>query len=139
MAQPEVSASKGQLDIGEVIALSGVPASTLHVWERHGLLRPIGRSGLRRQYEASVLDIIALIVVGQRSGFSLAEIAGLLAPGAFAEGKVQLLSKLDELRQRRSELDRAILGLEHALACPEPSPLDCAHFKDKISGVLPIG
>lgn len=138
MVGSEVSASEVHLDIGEVITRSGVPASTLHVWERHGLLQPVGRDGLRRQYDASALDTIAVIVVAQRSGFTLAEIADLLTPDAFAEGKDRLVEKLDELRHRRTELDRAISGLEHALACPEPSPLDCAEFKEKVSGVLPI-
>lgn len=131
--------AEDQLDVGEVIALSGVPASTLHLWERRGLLVSTGRNGLRRQYDASVLDTIAVIVVAQRCGFTLAEIAELLAPDAFATGKARLVGKLDELRQRRGELDRAISGLEHALECPEPSPLDCLHFKNKITDVLPVG
>ncbi len=126
------------LDIGDVIARSGVPASTLHVWEQHGLLDPVGRSGLRRQYAPDVLDTIAVIVVSQRSGFTLAEIRELLAPSAFDGGKHRLVAKLVELRRRRDELDRAIDGLEHAVSCPQPSPLDCDRFRELIAEVLPV-
>jgi len=64
-----------------------VPASTLHVWERAGLIESVARNGLRRQYAGDVIDRIALIVLGKRSGFSLDEIADLFAPDAFATAK----------------------------------------------------
>ncbi len=130
--------SKSQLDIGEVVERSGVPASTLHVWERAGLLTPVGRDGLRRQYTGDALERIAVIVVCQRVGFTLDEIADLVAPDAFTHGKAQIERKLEALRNRQDELAEAIAGLEHALACPEPSPLECHGFRSKLSGVLPI-
>ena len=68
------------LDISEVVRRSGVPATTLHVWERHHLVAPVSRSGLRRVYSPDVLDTIALVVTCQRSGFSLAEIERLFEP-----------------------------------------------------------
>lgn len=126
------------LDIGEVVARTGVPTTTLHVWEREGLVAPVGRAGLRRQYGPGVLDRIALIVVAQRSGFSLAEIRELFEPTAFAEGKGKLEAKLDELRERRRELDAAITGLEHALACPHPDPMQCPTFRGNLRDVLPV-
>jgi DNA-binding transcriptional MerR regulator len=126
------------LDISEVVRRSGVPATTLHVWERHHLVAPVSRSGLRRVYSPDVLDTIALVVTCQRSGFSLAEIERLFEPDAFADGKGRLVEKLDELRERRAELDRAIAGLEHALACESPSPLECSKFRRELAGVLPV-
>ena len=127
------------IDIGEVVARTGVPTTTLHVWEREGLITPVGRSGLRRQYDPGVIDRIAMIVVGQRSGFSLAEIGRLLEPDAFPEsGKQALADKLGELRARRRELDLAIAGLEHALACPHAVPTDCPTFCGMLDDVLPV-
>lgn len=126
------------LDIGEVTAASGLPASTLHVWEKRGLLEPVGRSGTRRQYGPEVLDQIAIIVTLQRAGFTLAEIGELLAAGAFSDGKGALHQKLDRLRQQRRDLDRAIEGIEHAIACPAPSPLECKGFWAHLAGVLPV-
>jgi DNA-binding transcriptional MerR regulator len=125
------------LDIGEVVEQTGVPVTTLHLWERRGLLTPTGRVGLRRQYDPAVIRTIAVIVVAQQSGFSLDEIAGLLEPGAFSDGKELLQRKLTELQARRDDLDRAIAGLEHALACTHPSPLDCPNFGAHLSDVLP--
>ena len=125
------------LDIGDVVARTGVPVSTLHVWERHGLLTPAGRVGLRRQYEPNVIEQVAVIVLCQRTGFSLAEIAELTRPGAFADGKHGLHDKLVELREQRAVLDAAISSLEHALACPEPEPLQCERFRSQLEAVLP--
>jgi DNA-binding transcriptional MerR regulator len=126
------------LDIGQVVKETGVPPSTLHVWEDKGLLTPIGRSGLRRQYSASTIQRIAFIVICQRSGFSLAEIADLLEPDAFAEGKHRLVSKVAELRQRRDNLSKAIDGIEHALTCSHESPLECPEFLAELPSVLPV-
>jgi len=126
------------LDIGEVVRRTGVPTTTLHVWEREGLLNPVGRNGLRRQYAPGTIERIAVIVVCQRSGFSLAEIAELLQPDAFADGKGRLESKLCELRKRRAELDKAIQGIEHGLSCSYPSPLECPDFRAGLTNVLPV-
>jgi DNA-binding transcriptional MerR regulator len=126
------------MDIGEVVARSGVPVSTLHVWERHGLISPAGRSGLRRQYPPSVLRVLAVIVVCQRAGFTLEEVRSILRPGAFDDGKDLLRAKLDELLERRRNLDGAIEGLRHAMACTEPSPLNCSKFLAELDGVLPV-
>lgn len=127
-----------QLDIGEVIRRSGLAASTLHLWEKRGLITPSGRKGLRRQYDTSVIEQIAIILLLQRSGFSLAEIRGLLLPDAFVDGKESLARKLDELRHRQHGLTTAIIGLEHALCCPEPSPIECPNFRSMLSDVLPV-
>jgi DNA-binding transcriptional MerR regulator len=133
-----MSTNDSLLDIGQVVHLSGLPISTLHVWERHGVIAPAGRKGLRRQYEADILERIAAIVLYQRGGFSLAEIAGLLHPEAFAAGKDHLATKLEELRHTQRELEAAITGLEHALACPHPSPMECPSFVSMLADVLPI-
>lgn len=133
-----MTTTTGLLDIGHVIKASGVPASTLHVWERAGLINSRARVGLRRQFEPDVLMHISLIVICKRAGFSLGEIRELFEPGAFDSGKHLLESKLDELRARRADLDAAINGLEHAIACPAKSPLACDDFRAQLPDVLPI-
>lgn len=134
-----MTASEPQLiDIGDVVRRTGVPASTLHVWEDRGLIEPAGRAGLRRQFSPDTVERIAVILVCQRSGFTLAEIVAILRPGAFDDGKAQLKEKLVELQQRRDELDAAIDGIEHAISCEHRSPLDCPNFRNKLQGVLPV-
>ena len=68
------------LDIAEVARRSGVPASTLRFYEEKGLIFPIGRRGMRRLFDAGVLERLALIALGQAAGFTLGEIAELFAP-----------------------------------------------------------
>ena len=48
-----------QLDIGEVARRSGVPASTLRYYEEKGLIASSGRHGLRRLFDAGVLERLA--------------------------------------------------------------------------------
>ena len=130
--------SDAELDIGEVQRRSGLPASTLHLWERRGLIVAWRRKGLRRQYRPDVMDRIAVIILCQRSGFSLEEIAELLVRDAFQDGKTRLEDKVVELEERRDQLDRAISGLRHAIDCPEPNPVECPKFKTQLIDVLPV-
>ena len=65
---------KNILDIGEVAKRSGLPVSTLRFYEEKGLIASIGRNGLRRIFDASVLERLALITLGRNAGFSLEEI-----------------------------------------------------------------
>ena len=63
------------MDIGEVAKKAKVAPSTLRFYEEKGLIKSIGRQGLRRQYAKQVLDQLALIALGRAAGFSLDEIA----------------------------------------------------------------
>ena len=65
------------LDIGEVAERSGVPPLTLRYYEEIGLIRYLGRHGLRRQFDADVLLKLSVIDIGKKAGFSLTEIAGM--------------------------------------------------------------
>ncbi len=125
------------LDIGVVVQETGLPTTTLHLWERKGLIHPTGRVGLRRQYHPEVLDRIAIIVLLQRSRFSHAEITALLADDAFDDGKELLRSKLVTLTQLRDDVSLAIDGLQHALDCPNQNPFECEGFRAHLDGVLP--
>ena len=71
------------MDIAEVAKHAGVPASTLRFYEDKGLIASIGRQGLRRLFNADVLERLALIALGRAAGFSLDEIARMLT-GLFA-------------------------------------------------------
>jgi hypothetical protein len=72
------------LDITAVAKRSGVPASTLRYYEEKGLIRSIGRAGLRRVFDQRVLERLALIALGRAAGFSLEEMAGMFT----ADGKL---------------------------------------------------
>jgi MerR family redox-sensitive transcriptional activator SoxR len=62
------------LTVGEVAERAGVAVSTLHFYERQGLIRSHRTSGNQRRYDRDVLRRIAIIRVAQDVGVSLAEI-----------------------------------------------------------------
>ncbi|HGY1466789.1 TPA: helix-turn-helix domain-containing protein [Klebsiella aerogenes] len=119
-----------ELDISEVAALSGIAPSALRFYEKKGLIKPIGRHGLRRQYHENVLSKLELIVLGQAAGFSLAEIAEIVN----ADGKIAIDHQ--RLEQRAKEIDNTIRrlqllsqGLKHAARCTAPEHMQCPEFK----------
>ncbi|MCM2310273.1 MAG: helix-turn-helix domain-containing protein [Steroidobacteraceae bacterium] len=118
------------LDITAVAKQSGVSASALRYYEDRGLIASVGRRGLKRLFDAAVLERLALISLGQAAGFSLDEIAGMFTPdGRTKIERKMLAAKADELdgtiRRLRSMRD----GLRHAAACPAPSHLECPSFR----------
>jgi DNA-binding transcriptional MerR regulator len=118
------------MDIAEVAKRTKVPASTLRFYEEKGLIRSTGRRGLRRTFDAEVIDRLALIALGRAAGFSLDEIARMFAP----DGRPRIDRKM--LANKAAELDAMIVqltkmrdGLRHAVACPAKSHLECPTFK----------
>ena len=118
------------LDIGEVARRSGLPASALRFYESKGLIASVGRHGLRRLFDAAVVERLALIALGRAAGFSLDAIAQMFAP----DGQPHLDRQL--LRDKAQELDQTIRrlgamrdGLRHAAACSAPSHMECPTFR----------
>ena len=119
-----------ELDIGEVARRSGLPASTLRFYEEKGLIASLGRRGLRRQYDARVLERLALIALGRAAGFALDEIAPVFASGARPRiDRGKLAAKAAELQQRIRHLSAVRTALRHAAVCPAPSHLECPTFQ----------
>jgi DNA-binding transcriptional MerR regulator len=118
------------LDIAEVARAAGVPASTLRFYEEKGLIRSIGRRGLRRLFEPAVLERLALIGVGRVAGFSLDEIAQMFDPdGRPRIDRQKLLARANELDAKIRELSKLRDGLRHAAACRAPSHMECPKFQ----------
>lgn len=119
-----------ELDIGEVSRKAGVPASTLRFYEAIGLIASIGRRGLRRQFDARVLERLAMIALGRTAGFSLGEIARMIASdGRPRIDKRLLAAKADELDRKIHTLTAMRNGLRHAAVCPAPSHMECPTFR----------
>ena len=118
------------LDIAEVAQRSGMPASTLRFYEEKGLISSIGRRGLRRLFDARVLERLALIALGRTAGFSLDEMAPMFAPdGQPRIDRQRLLAKAEELDRTIRELSALRDGLQHAAACRAPSHMECPTFR----------
>jgi DNA-binding transcriptional MerR regulator len=119
-----------ELDIADVAQQSGVPASTLRFYEEKGLISPIGRRGLRRVFDAGVLERLALIAQGRAAGFSLGEIALMFAPdGRVRVDRRMLATKAEALDRTIRKLSAMRDGLRHAAACPAPSHMECPTFR----------
>jgi len=118
------------LDITEVARRSGVPASTLRFYEEKGLIASIGRRGLRRLFDARVVERLALLALGRASGFSLDEMAQLFSGNGRPRIDRRLLAaKADELDHTIKELTAMRDGLRHAVACRAPSHMECPTFQ----------
>ncbi|CAN7653158.1 helix-turn-helix domain-containing protein [Variovorax sp. LjRoot84] len=118
------------LDIAEVAQRSGVPASTLRFYDEKGLIASTGRRGLRRLFDPSVLERLALIALGRAAGFSLDEIALLFTREAQPRIDRQMLAaKAQELDKTIRKLSAMRDGLLHAAACPAPSHMECPTFR----------
>lgn len=118
------------IDITQLTQRAGLPASTLRYYEEKSLITSIGRRGLRRLFDPEVLQRLALVALGRKAGFSLAEISKF-----FLGGSNSTIDR-DRLRTKAAEIDRQIIvlqqvssGLKHAAECPAPSHLECPRFQ----------
>jgi DNA-binding transcriptional MerR regulator len=100
----------GPMSIGDIGRLLGLSVDTLRYYEKIGLLPRVARSasGIRR-YEEKDLSRLRFIQRAQKMGFSLTEIAQLLAmrdnPQRARESVRKLTAaKLDEVEARLQEL-----------------------------------
>ena len=119
------------IDISELAKRSGVRASALRFYEEKGLIASTGRRGLKRLFAPSVTERLALIALGRASGFSLDEIAGMLAnPDKNGPDidRAALRAKAADLDRRIEQLTRLREGLAHAADCKVPQLMDCPHF-----------
>lgn len=142
------------LRTSELAAAAGVNAQTLRYYERRGLLAEPGRSlGGHRLYPEQAVTVLRVIKAAQRLGFTLDEVAELLAATRFGarrradsglraratEKLAEVDAKLAELTAVRDTL-RATLaaGCDDLIVCSEtptcPVPFDGSSRSDGISG-----
>ncbi|MDW5593034.1 helix-turn-helix domain-containing protein [Conexibacter stalactiti] len=104
---------------------SGLPASTLRYYEQRGLITSNGRRGLRGQFDAQVLERLALISLGRRAGLALDEITPMLTDdGRPHVDRALLAAKADELERTIARLSAMRDGLRHAATCPATDHAD---------------
>ena len=124
------------MDIGEVVRESGVPASTLRYYEKIGLIKSVGRHGLRRVFAANIVEQLALIGLGRAAGFTLDEIARMFgADGKLALDRGSLMAKAEELDKSITKLIAMRDGLQHAARCSAPNHLECPTFRKIVRAV----
>ncbi|MCE6003876.1 helix-turn-helix domain-containing protein [Acinetobacter junii] len=125
------------MDIGEVAKKAKLTTSTLRFYEQKGLIKSIGRHGLRRQYSKQVLDQLALIALGRAAGFSLDEIASMFGQ----DGKPELDRKMlndqaEQLEQMTRRLHFISEVLRHAAICPAENHMQCPTFQNYLKAAI---
>jgi MerR family mercuric resistance operon transcriptional regulator len=134
---------------GEVAAAAGVNRQTLRYYERRGLLaEPTRTLGGHRQYPPDAVTTLRVIKAAQRLGFTLDEVADLLATGRHRHGRPadpglhsRAATKLAEVEARIADLAsiagtlRAAVdaGCDDLAACAQ-SPGCPIPFEDIASG-----
>ena len=118
------------LDIGEISRRTGIPPSTLRYYEEIGLIAPVGRHGLRRQYGPETLTQLSFILLGKTAGFSLREITGIFdRRGRASLPRPALRRKADDLDRQIRRLATLRDTLRHVAECKAPSHLECPTFR----------
>ena len=125
------------MDIGEVAKKAKLTTSTLRFYEQKGLIKSIGRHGLRRQYSKQVLDQLALNALGRAAGFSLDEIASMFGQDGKPELDRRILNdKAEQLEQMTRRLHFISEGLRHAAICPAENHMQCPTFQNFLKAAI---
>lgn len=108
--------------IGDMAREFDVSARALRFYEDRGLLAPL-RQGAARLYTRQDRERLQMILKGKRLGFTLSEIAEMLARGQLLGGEEgaheirlalpagQILAQIEHLERQRRDIDDAIAQL----------------------------
>lgn len=100
------------IGVGELARRAGVAVSTLHFYERQGLIRAERTEGNQRRYGREVLRRVSFIRISQRVGIPLHQVKAAL--DGLPDGRTPTAADWVRLsRAWRSDLDRRIRDLEH--------------------------
>ncbi|MEO9896043.1 MAG: MerR family DNA-binding transcriptional regulator [Paracoccaceae bacterium] len=97
------------LKIGELSKLAGVSADTLRLYERRGLIKSERLPNGYRVYDPQIEQLVQLIRQGQRLGFTLREMAGIVA--LLAEGDMSADQTADLMQEKIGEIDAKLAEL----------------------------
>ncbi|WP_217534837.1 redox-sensitive transcriptional activator SoxR [Vibrio metschnikovii] len=97
--------------VGKVAQRSGISISTLHFYERKGLIKSDRNAGNQRLYRKDILRRVSVIKAAQKLGISLAEIQQALA--TLPDSRTPTQKDWQALSaQWKQSLDERIAGLE---------------------------
>ena len=97
--------------VGKVAQRCGVKVSTLHFYERKGLIRSWRNAGNQRRYKADVLRRVSVIKAAQKMGISLAAIKEAFAN--LPDRRTPTIKDWEKLSAAwQAELDNRIAYLE---------------------------
>ncbi|MFD4205940.1 MerR family transcriptional regulator [Micromonospora tulbaghiae] len=117
-----------ELRSGQVADAAGVNVQTLRYYERRGLLAAPRRSpGGHQLYPAETVTLLRVVKAAQRLGFTLAEVADLLAAGRHDAGlRTRAHDKLAEVERRLADLTAVRDTLREAISAGCDDLITCA-------------
>ncbi len=122
--------------VGRVAERSGVRVSTLHFYEKRGLINSTRNSGNQRRYKADVLRRIAIIKAAQKMGISLESIlSAFKALPAERTPTMQDWAKLsarwqEDLNARIAYLERLRDSMTGCIGCGCLSMKNCPIYNE---------
>ncbi len=121
----------GTFTIGKLAEAAGVNVETVRYYERRGLLAQPERDGPGyRQYGAADLWRLQFVRRGKDLGFTLAEIAELVAAGSTEEVLQAAQAKIEAVDARQRELAGRRARLERLVElCAGGDAADCAGLR----------
>lgn len=124
------------IDISEVVKRSGLAASTLRYYEKKGLIKPVGRNGLRRVFNEKVIDILSCISLGQLAGLTLDEVGKMILHNNVQIDRQKLTAKANEIEETIKQLSTVRDSLRHAANCPDKNHFDCPKFQELLNDAV---
>lgn len=118
-----------EIDIGDLAMKVGVSTATIRFYESKGLIKPLGRKGLRRQYPQNTIQIIILIKLLKNSGLSLKEIKEIFILDRKIDVNRSLIdAKSNQIEEKISNLKNLLMILQHIKYCPYAEHVSCPEF-----------
>jgi MerR family redox-sensitive transcriptional activator SoxR len=130
------------MTIGELSKCTGLPSSTLRYWERVKILPGAVRIHGQRRYATDAVNLIAVVTLAQRCGFSLEEIRRLIhgfKPGTSASERwrTAIHQQRAVLKRKIKEFNAMLRLLDQGEQCQCMSLSDCGRVALKLSDSMP--
>jgi DNA-binding transcriptional MerR regulator len=127
--------------VGDVAARFGVAVSTLHWWEKSGLLAPQRRSGRRVYHEVDLRRIALIQLLQGTAGMNLPDIAAVLDGGHGDRHWREIVQdRVAVCEQQFARLEAVRAYLTHLWTCPsEHLTEECPYLAARIDANLADG
>jgi DNA-binding transcriptional MerR regulator len=117
------------IPIGELARRTGVAVTALRYYDELCLVRPKSRASGQRRYAESAIREVGVVLFLRDVGFSLAEVAEMVAAGSRTVLWSSLVErKLGEVAEQERRLLAARTALEHSRDCLAKNPSRCPRF-----------
>ena len=125
------------MDISELAKRTNIASSKIRYYENIGLIKSIGRKGLRRVFPESIIQKLSFIALLQSCNFSLDEISSMQdGNGQFFVDRELLKKKISDLENQINSLQRSQKCIKHLNNCKEKDHFQCTRFQKLMKAAL---